>query len=87
AENEKMTIKQMSGSQITLGDWGKGSIYMEGIPATVILPANPAKTKCFALGPDGTRMKEVAVAKGEGGGSEIIIGPEYKTVWYEIDIQ
>ncbi|MGV8135228.1 MAG: cellulase family glycosylhydrolase [Mangrovibacterium sp.] len=87
AENEKMTIKQMSGSQITLADWGRGSIYMEGIPATVTLPANPAKTKCFALGPDGTRMKEVAVAKGEGGGSEIIIGPEYKTVWYEIDIQ
>lgn len=87
AENKEMTIKQKSSSHITLSDWGKGSVYMEGIPATLTLPADPAKTKCFALGPEGTRKKEVPVTKGDDGGSEIIIGPGFETVWYEIDIQ
>ena len=75
----------MNAQEITLHDkWGTGPVCVEGIPATLTLPAAPAKTKCFALDPSGNRKQDVAVEKAD---SEITFGPAYETVWYEIDVQ
>jgi hypothetical protein len=49
------------------------------------LPSDPAKTRCFALDPRGDRKTEVPV-EAIAGGSKIGIGPQYKTVWYEIEV-
>lgn len=87
SQNKNMTIKPLSGDEITLSNWGEGPVYTEGIPVTLSLPANPANTKCFALDQGGNRMKEIPVGKGTESGSEIVLKPEYKTVWYEIDIR
>jgi hypothetical protein len=87
SENKGMTIEHLSGSQITIRDkWGEGPVSVEGIPATVTLPADSAKVKCFALDPSGNRKKEIIVEK-TAGGSKIVLKPAYETVWYELDVK
>jgi len=63
-------------------DWGTDPALAEGIPATVTL-ANPDITHVWALDPTGARMTPVPVTT-NGGQATFTIGPNYKTVWYEI---
>jgi cellulase (glycosyl hydrolase family 5) len=87
SENKGMTIEELPENYITIRDkWGKGPVYVEGIPATVTLPTDPTKTKCFALDPGGNRKNEIPVRKTKKGDSKIVIRPEYETIWYEIEI-
>jgi hypothetical protein len=90
SENEGAVIEKVSGKEIAFHDrlsWGNGTVLVEGIPAAVTLPADPDKTKCYALDPGGSRKIEVPVEKAEGGGSKILIGPAYATVWYEVEVR
>ena len=88
SENKGMPIERVSDHEITIpGKWGDEPTVVEGIPATVTLPVDATKVKCFALDPGGNRKQEIPVAKGQGGTSRIVLKPEYETVWYEIDIQ
>ena len=68
------------------GDWGHGPTVNEGIPATIILPAPSSSTTCWALDEHGERTKSVLVATDANGHAVVKIGPEYRTVWYEIDV-
>ena len=87
SENGGMTIENVSGTQITIpGEWGDGPVCVEGIPAEVTLPANPERLHCYALDPGGNR-KEGLPVEAAGSGARIVLKPEYKTVWYEIDIR
>jgi hypothetical protein len=86
SQNKGQVIRQLSSNKITLDDWGKGPVVMEGVPATVTIPADPLRVKCFALDPHGDRKREVAVEMAEGG-AKIVLKPEYETVWYEIDVK
>lgn len=86
-ENKGMMIRQLSGKQITLSDWGGDTMLAEGIPAIITFSDNRLKVTCFALGPDGKRIKEVPVKKMEDGRIRIIIDPLYQTIWYEIDMR
>jgi hypothetical protein len=88
AENEGPEIEKVSENEIAYRDrvnWGEGTVAVEGVPAVVTLPSDPAKTRCFALDPRGDRKTEVPVET-TAGGSKIVIGPQYKTVWYEIEV-
>ena len=87
SQNSAMIIEPTSDSTITLSDWGHGPVLVEGIPAVITLPANPTRLTCFALDPSGNRMQELPVQRAEAGGAKIELKPEYKTVWYEIDIR
>ncbi len=84
-ENKGMKIKEVDENHITLTDWGEGPVLAEGIPVTITLLSNPNKIKCYALNPEGERKIEVPV-KATRGLSEIKLKPDYKTVWYEIEI-
>ena len=86
AENKGQIIRPLSGNKITLDDWGQGPVLMEGVPATITLPADPGRVKCFALDPHGERKQELPVDKAAGG-AKIMLKPEYQTVWYEIDVK
>lgn len=66
------------------GAVGTGPILCEGIPARLTFSGIAGRVKCFALGPDGERLREVPVTTDNDGQATIYIGPEYKTVWYEI---
>jgi hypothetical protein len=85
--NSGRTVKSMGGKKITLPDRGMAPVLVEGITATVTLPSDHKKTKCYALDPKGDRKKEVPVRISKGGGSKITLKPEYETIWYEIEIQ
>ena len=85
SENKGMVIERVNAGVITLSDWGRETVVAEGIPAAVTLPSDPARTTCFALDPRGERKDVVPVGKAEGG-ARIEIGPQYKTVWYEIEV-
>ncbi len=63
-------------------DWGKGPFLVEGVPATLTLPAKSAR--CWALDERGERAREVPVQTVDSGVS-ITVGPQYQTVWYEIE--
>ncbi|MDY0164991.1 MAG: cellulase family glycosylhydrolase [Thermoguttaceae bacterium] len=88
AENEGSVIEQVSGNEIRFQDsWGDGTVCVEGIPLVVTLPTQPERVRCFALDQRGDRKGEVPVERAVQGGSKIAIGPEYATVWYEIEVR
>lgn len=83
-KNNGMTIIEEPNEKIKLSDWGKSPVYAEGIPATISLPIKPNRIKCFSLDIGGNRMGEIPIDKRDRKYTEIIIKPDYKTVWYEI---
>jgi hypothetical protein len=87
AGNAGRVMKEVGPKKITLTDRGHAPMMVEGIPATVTLPVDGTRVKCFALDPAGHRTKPVPVGKGEGNTATIVIGPDYKTVWYEVEIR
>jgi hypothetical protein len=86
AGNAGRVMKPLDGKKITLTDRGHAPMMVEGIPATLTLRADAAKTTCYALDPHGDRKQPVPVEKSDGG-SRIVIGPQYRTVWYEIEVK
>jgi hypothetical protein len=86
AGNAGRVMKQVDDTHITLTDRGHAPMMAEGIPATLTLRADAAKTTCYALDPHGDRKQPVPVEKIDGG-SRIAIGPQYQTVWYEIEVK
>ncbi len=67
-------------------DWGHGPVVNEGIPAEITLPSPAAKTVCRALDERGEPKADVPVTADAEGRAVLKIGPDYKTVWYEIVI-
>lgn len=65
---------------------GTAPILCEGIPATLTLQAGPAKVRLFALDANGDRAQEIPV-RNTTTGTELVIGPQYQTLWYELDIE
>lgn len=86
AGNAGRVMKEVGHQKITLTDRGHAPMLVEGIPATLTLPSDPARTTCYILDPHGARKQQVPVET-SGSGSRIAIGPEYQTVWYEIEIR
>ncbi|HEY3330174.1 MAG TPA: cellulase family glycosylhydrolase [Capsulimonadaceae bacterium] len=65
-------------------NFGKGPAQAEGIPSTLTI-ANSYIKHAWALDPTGKRTKEVPVTV-SGGIATLSIGPDYKTIWYEIGL-
>ncbi|MDI9445071.1 MAG: carbohydrate binding domain-containing protein, partial [Planctomycetota bacterium] len=88
-ENEGTQLEAVGdGNSVALRDrvhWGDGTVLAEGIPAAVTLPSEAARTACYALDERGDRKAEGPVATAPGG-CRIEIGPQYRTVWYEIAV-
>jgi hypothetical protein len=85
--NQDARPAQLQNSCITLGDrWGSPPVLCEGVPAEIILPVTPERVQCFALDPSGNRRDRVEVASSDGQAC-LLLGPRYKTVWYEVEIR
>lgn len=65
------------------GVGGTAPILCEGIPATLVLRAE--RVSVYALDAAGNRASEVPVRRGNGEAT-VTIGPEYRTLWYEVVI-
>jgi len=84
--NAGRTMKPMGEGGITLPYRGHAPVMAEGIPARLTLAVPAENVKVFALDPNGDRKAEVPVQKTEIG-CAFEIGPEFKTVWYEIEVK
>ncbi len=67
-------------------DWGNGPFQVEGVAAEISLPSLASRTSCWALDGAGRRLSSVPIEAGTDGNAVIRIGPEYRTVWYEIAV-
>ena len=86
--NRGMQIERVNDSEIKLAEpWGEAPVCVEGIPAEITLPADAGRIHCYALDPRGDRTQEIPIQRADGGKAKISLKPDYKTVWYEIDIQ
>jgi hypothetical protein len=78
---------ETQGDRVTVRrNWGSGPSVCEGIPATIRLPAAADRVTAYALDERGQRGQEVTVAN-EGGKAAVSIGPQYRTLWYEIVVR
>jgi hypothetical protein len=84
--NAGRVMNELGEKKITLTDRGHAPVMVEGVPATLLLRADPARVACYALDPRGERTAQVPVDQDERG-ARIDLGPRYKTVWYEIEIR
>ena len=62
-------------------DWGKAPVLVEGPTAKIELPGG-GKFKAWALDERGQRRAEIPVANGT-----LEIGPQHRTLWYEVERQ
>jgi len=80
--NTDMVIEQLGRNRITVGSrWGKEPVLCEGIPFSLRFEKAKA-LKCFPLDEDGNRRDEI-----KSDGNTVELGPQYKTVWYEIELR
>lgn len=85
AENTGMGWKNAEKSSVGR-DWGAPPSLVEGIPATITLPVPAGRVHVWALDERGQRKGEVAVQE-ESNQTVIVIGPRWRTLWYEVEIR
>ncbi len=85
AENTAMGWKDERKNSVGAA-WGHAPSIVEGVPATITLPVAPGRVKVWALDERGQRAGTVAV-RDEGGKAVFDLGPEHKTLWYEVEIR
>jgi hypothetical protein len=85
-QNTGAKIEELGESRITLGNrWGDAPVLCEGIEASIALPVDMEKVRLFALDMSGDRKTSIPV-RSRAGKTILEIGPEHKTLWYEIEI-
>jgi hypothetical protein len=74
-------------AKTTVGrDWGKAPSLVEGIPARLSLPASASKVRAWKLDERGQRADRLTIGESKGKAA-IEIGPKYRTIWYEVEVQ
>ncbi len=85
--NKGSKVVRVSDKEVRLLERGSAPVCAEGIPCVITLPAAPDRVKCWALGPDGSRMTEIVpLAKDDGRCSVLRFSPELHTLWYEVSV-
>src|SRR5262249_54926265 len=83
AENTGMKWK--SAKRDSVGrDWGKAPSLVEGVPARITLPRKAARA--WVLDERGRRKAALPV-KTSGGKATLTLGPERRTLWYEVELK
>ena len=67
-------------------DWGKSPSLVEGIAAKITLPLPSAAASAWILDERGQRKAPLTLGN-ESGKTVLTIGPENKTIWYEIEVK
>ncbi len=85
AENTNMVWKTPDRSSVGR-QWGDPPSLVEGIGAQIKVAFSARTAKAWALDERGQRRKEVPVTVGNGVVS-LRLGPEWRTLWYELEIE
>ena len=85
--NTDMEIESLGGDRITVGNrWGRAPVLCEGVAARLVLSGEkPENVRLWALDESGHRRQEIAVTFFDDGAA-LETKPEYKTIWYEIEV-
>ncbi len=85
AQNTGWDLRK-EGDRVTVGRrWGDEPILCEGVPARIVLPVSSSRVKVYALDEVGRRRDAVTVSGDDQ--AVVEIGPQYRTLWYEVEIQ
>ncbi|HMJ90816.1 MAG TPA: carbohydrate binding domain-containing protein, partial [Candidatus Acidoferrum sp.] len=70
-------------------DWGTDPSLVEGVLAKITFTNVPLRTPvtAYVLDERGARRKALPVRRLNGNGISINIGPQWKTLWYEVEVQ
>jgi hypothetical protein len=87
AENTGMVWKNAEKSSVGR-DWGSAPSMVEGVSAKITFGNVPQRAKviAYALDERGARREPVQVER-PGNGVILNIGPKWKTIWYEVEVQ
>jgi hypothetical protein len=85
AENTEMVWKFPDKSSVGRR-WGKAPSVVEGVPARVSFPALAARVAAWSLDERGHRRQPMPVGSNAKSQAELAIGPQWKTLWYEVQI-
>lgn len=85
-ENTGMKWKDADKSSVGR-DWGGAPSRVEGVSAQVSFPVPPDHLQAWALDERGQRHRRLPVSAAVLGSSLIELGPEWSTLWYEVEIQ
>jgi hypothetical protein len=61
-------------------------VLCEGIPAEILLPVAADRVRFYPLDESGERRKAVPV-EASAGKTQLRLGPQHRTVWYEVEVQ
>jgi hypothetical protein len=61
-------------------------VLCEGIAARIVLPVAAGRVRFYPLDESGNRRAAAAVASRDGH-ALLAIGPEHRTLWYEVEIR
>jgi hypothetical protein len=100
AQNEGAHLERLGGDTVTLGNrWGAAPVLCEGIPAEIVLPVPAARVSFYPLDEAGNRREAIAVQpsrlpeqagrphRNAAAKAVLALGPEHKTLWYEVEVQ
>jgi hypothetical protein len=86
AENTDM--KWTSTTHDSVGrNWGRAPSLVEGVPARLTLPAPAGRVKAWALDERGQRRDELPVQDGGNDRAAVALGPQWRTLWYEVEVK
>ncbi|MHB8903032.1 MAG: hypothetical protein ACYC6Y_30090, partial [Thermoguttaceae bacterium] len=84
--NSDAQLEELGGGRVTLRNrWGEEPVLCEGVEASLTLPVDAGKVRLFSLDESGARKDPIPVRSADGK-TILEIGPQYKTIWYEIQI-
>ncbi|MCX7968361.1 MAG: carbohydrate binding domain-containing protein [Armatimonadetes bacterium] len=90
AENADIGWKEVPGypPKSSCGrNWGRPPSLVEGIPAKITLPFPAKQVQGWALDEKGQRKEQIPVTADPNGNAMIQIGPQWRTLWYEIEVK
>lgn len=85
-QNTDAKLEEIGRNRVTLGNrWGNEPTLCEGIPASILLPAEAPRVKLYPLDESGQRRPGVPVTA-RGRQAVLEIGPQHRTIWYEVEM-
>jgi hypothetical protein len=86
-QNQDARLEHLENDRVTLRDqWGSEPVLCEGVPAEITLPVAAQRVSFYPLDQSGNRRAAVACDEHEGK-AVLKLGPEHKTVWYEVELR
>ncbi len=86
-QNTDWNWQELEEDGVTLGiQWGRDPVLCEGVPVRITLPVAASRVECHALDEAGARAASVPLAHASNP-AQLSLGPQYKTLWYEIVIK